>query len=312
MTLPSDRKRHTYIRNLMDSSPATRNQIAAISGLSNPYIKELEQDNINNVGREKLLSLSIALDLGLKEIDELLTVFDRSKLSESDIPLFLKVAEKCRFSSALHPINDSYTLDLMFLAAEAKLGEHTIVSTRPASCFRHEGHRLFSEKNLVDSHPIYGELVTSINRERRRRFLLNLNDHTVENIVCAHCLEEYIKNCRDTEEKFWRIRHIRHIINIINGFDNFRFYLARECPGFLFVLKSGRPGVKDPDRLIITTFPPHRLAIKSSRALTGFATQSNAVVQTFKNELKFIHAAVLEDYLDREKLITYLETLIKE
>ena len=307
---PGNGARQEYIRNLMDKNPTTRNQIAAISGLSNPYIKELEKDNINSVGREKLLFLSIALDLSLGEIDDLLTVFDRSNLSVQDIPLFLKLAEKCQFSAALHPINDSYTLDLMLLAAEEKQGPHQIVSTRPASCFRLEGHRLYSEKILVNAHPIYGDLVSSINRKRRQRFLVNLNDHIVENFVCAHCLEEYIKNCEDSEEKSWRIKHIRNIINIISGFENFCFYLTRKCPGFVFVLKSGFPAPENPDKLIIATFSPHPLATKESRSLTGFATQNKAVIVNFKKELDSIRASIVPQYLDREKLIDYLEQLI--
>jgi len=295
----------------MDKNPSTRNQIATISGLSNPYIKELERDNINSVGRDKLLSLSIALDLSLAEIDELLTVFDRSKLNVHDIPLFLNVAQMCQFSSALHPINDSYTFDLMLLSAEANQGPHTIVSTRPASCFRHEGHRLYSEKTLVNAHPIYGDLVTAVNRERRQLFLMNLNNHIVENFICEHCLAEYIQNCDGEEEKSWRIKHIRNIINIINGFDHFNFYLIQKCPGFIFALKSGLDAPKNPDKLIITASSPHSKATKESRLLTGFATQSKAVILNFKNEIDLIRASIIKKYLNREKLIDYLEQLVR-
>ena len=311
MIVPKNNTRKKYIRDLMDRNPATRNQIATISGLSNPYIKELERDNINSVGRDKLLSLSIALDLRLAEIDELLTVFDRSKLNVNDIPLFLNVAQMCQFSSALHPINDSYTFDLMLLSAEAKQGPHTIVSASPASCFRHEGHRLYSEKTLVNAHPIYGELVTTINRERRQLFLMNLNNHIVENFICEHCLEEYIQNCDEDEEKSWRIKHIRNIINIINGFDNFNFYLTRKCPGFIFALKSGLAASNNPDKLIFSGFSPHSKATKESRSLTGFATQSKAVILNIKNELDLIRTSINPEYLNREKLVDFLEQLIQ-
>lgn len=311
MYIKNSEIRQQYIRRLMDRTPATRNQIAAVSGLSNPYIKELEKDNINNVGREKLVSLSIALDLSLSEIDDLLTTFDRSQLTVSDIPLFLNVAEKCKFSAALHPINDSYMLDLMLLTIDAAQGPHTIVSTRPASCFRHEGHRLYSEKVLVKAHPIYGDLVATINRERRKRFLLNLNDHLTENFVCRHCLEEYIKNCKDEEEKRWRIKHLQNIIGVIHNFENFNFYLTRKCPSFLFVLKSTLNSLKEADKLIITTFPPHRLTTGEAMSLTGFATENKAVVSNFKKELDNMRASVLFEYEKKEKLISYLEFLIR-
>jgi len=119
------------MQRLMGGSPVARNQIAAISGLSNPYIRDLEMGNIANVGREKLISLAIGLDLSLGEIDEMLTVFDRAKLTQADIPLFLEASRRSRISAALHPVHDSYTFDLLLLSAEQVPGPHVIVSTRP-------------------------------------------------------------------------------------------------------------------------------------------------------------------------------------
>ena len=287
--------RKAYIRMLMEKTPATRNQIASISGLSNPYIKELEEDNIINVGREKLLALSIALDLSLTEIDELLTVFERSKLSVGDIPLFLQAAERLRLSAAMHPVNDSYALDLMFLAAEIEQGPHIIVSTRPASCFRHEKHRLYAERPLVEAHPIYGDLVSAINHERRRRFLINLEANPAENYVCVHCLEDYIKRCDDEEERSWRLRHLNSVIEVIETYPNFRFFLTSESPSFLFVLKSGSDAENDNGRLIITAFAQHRFTTKTSGSLTGFATENKAVITNFRSELDFVRGSVLPE-----------------
>jgi transcriptional regulator with XRE-family HTH domain len=107
--------RGEYVQALLKDSPVSRNQIAAISGLSNPYILGLEQGNIANVGRDKLISLAVALDMKLGEIDHMLTVFDRAALSGEDIPVFLEASRRCRISAALHPAHDSYTLDLMLL-----------------------------------------------------------------------------------------------------------------------------------------------------------------------------------------------------
>lgn len=301
--------RKAYIRMLMDKTPATRNQIASISGLSNPYIKELEEGNIINVGREKLLALSIALDLSLTEIDDLLTVFERSKLSVGDIPLFLNTAERLRLSAAMHPINDSYALDLMFLAAEIERGPHIIVSTRPASCFRHENHRLYAEKPLVEAHPIYGDLVSAINRERRRRFLINLEANTAENYVCVHCLEDYIRRCDDEEERTWRLRHLQSVIEVIESYPNFKFFLTKECPSFLFVMKSASSSENDVGRLIITAFAQHRFTTKTSASLTGFATENKAVITNFRNELNFIRGSVLTEFKDRKRLSAHLRDL---
>ena len=306
--------RKDYIVGLMDNNAATRNQIAAVSGLSNPYIKELESGRIANVGRDKLLSLAIALDLNLTEIDHMLTLFDRASLTSEDIAAFIQASERCRISSALHPVHDSFTFDLMLLSAELIPGAHAIVSSRPASCLRSEGHRLYAEKTLVAAHPLYGDLITALNKERRQQLMLNLNQHPVENYVCLHCLQDYLRPGDDPQELNWRAQHIRNTINMISGFDNFHFYITSECPSFIFVLRSPVPTgtASETEKLIITTLPPHRIQVRSSGLLAGFATDSKAVIQNFRKELQYIKTTVVPDYMERSRLIAFLESLIKK
>ena len=301
-----------YIQTLMRNSPMARNQIAAISGLSNPYIKGLEQGNIANVGRERLISLGIALDLGLSEIDHMLTIFDRTHLNRDDIFTFIETSKRCRISAALHPVHDSYTFDLMLLSAEQKPGPHVIVSSRPASCLREEDHRRYAEKTLVEAHPIYGDLVAAINKERKSLLMINLNDHKVANYVCEHCLRDYIRQCDDAIERHWRIEHIKNTISIINSFDKFSLYLTEECPSFIFVLRTPADIENDAEKLIITGLPPHRMSVRASGLLAGFATDSQAVILNFKNELKFLEKSIIKRYLDRSKLLDFLRNLISD
>jgi len=314
MTDERQAARRDYIVGLMDDNAATRNQIAAISGLSNPYIKELESGRIANVGREKLLSLAIALDLNLTEIDHMLTLFDRASLTSEDIATFIQASARCRISAALHPVHDSFTFDLMLLSAELIPGAHAIVSSRPASCLRSEGHRLYAEKTLVAAHPLYGDLITAINKERRQQLMLNLNRHPVENYVCLHCLQDYLRQCDDPLELKWRVQHIRNSINMISGYENFRFFITSECPSFIFVLRSPvrTDTAAETEKLVITVLPPHRIQVRSSGLLAGFATDSKAVIQNFKKELQYIKKTVMSDYLQRPKLIAFLESLIKK
>ena len=293
----------------MRNSPVARNQIAAISGLSNPYIRDLEAGSIANVGREKLISLAIALDLSLNEIDRMLTVFDRAQLSHDDISSFIRATQRCRISAALHPVQDSFTLDLLLLAAEQKLGPHVIVSPRPASCLRAEGHRWYAEKTLVETHAIYGDLVAAIIKERRHQLLVNLNSHAVEQYVCKQCLEDYISHCNDSVEKKWRVEHLKNAINLIRNFENFNFYLVDECPSFIFVLKTQiSPDVRS-EKLILTALPPHRMQIRTSGWLAGFATDSQAVISNFKKELELIKTTVHDVYLERDRLVAFLQNL---
>ena len=301
--------RGAYIQALLKQSPLSRNQIASISGLSNPYILDLEKGSITNVGRDKLIALAIALDLGLQEIDDLLTRFDRATLGKEDIPLFVDTTRRIRISSALHPVHDSFTFDLVLLSAERQAGRHIIVSPRPASCLRAEGHRRYAEKRLCEAHPLYGDLVETIVMERKHRLLINLNHHPVEQYVCRECLVDYIQRCRDPQERNWRVRHIKSAINLIEAHDNFQFHLTTECPSFIFVLKSPPESETGTDTLIIANIPPHRYQVKTSGLLAGFATENQAVIENFKKELKAIKRTVIEEFETRQRLVAFLEEL---
>lgn len=307
---PRQQKKSDYIRMLMDKSPISRNQVATVSGLSNPYIRELEKGNIANVGREKLISFAVALNLSLPEVDQMLTVFDRAALSGDDVPVFIDTSKRSRISAALHPVHDSFTFDLAVLSAERIPGEHVIVSPRPASCLRETGHRTYAEKSLVDSHPLYAELVAAIIRERRRLLIENLADYPFRQYVCIQCLKDYIRRCSDPAEKQWRIRHLQNTMQMISEHENFHFFLSRECPSFIFVLRTPPANAKETEKLIITVLPPHRFQVRTSGHLAGFATDSQAVILNFKEELSFLRETVMDEYRDRRVLLGFMEKLV--
>ena len=54
-----------YVQELIKKCQMPRNQIAALSGLSNPYIKELEAGRFARVRRERLIALAVAVNLDL-------------------------------------------------------------------------------------------------------------------------------------------------------------------------------------------------------------------------------------------------------
>lgn len=301
-----------FIQQLLAQSPMPRNQVAVISGLSNTYIRDLEQGIIANVAREKLIALAVALNLDLGQTDRTLNVFDRAPLSEQDIAIFLQTAEKGTITSAMLPVRDRYSLDLMMLAAERLPGPHVVVSSEPTVCLRAEGHRLHAERFLAQTHPIYGELVEAIGRERRQVMEKNLAHHPVEQYVCKKCLEDYLRLCDDPIEKKWRIKHLQNVVTSLDRFANWRFFLTNSCPTFSFVLKTPAPETGENEKLLITRLAPHRFQGVRTGKLTGFTTDNQVVIQNFKDELEGIRGAVHEAYLDRDRLRDYLLSLIAE
>ena len=300
-----------YIKALLMRSPMPRNQVAAISGLTNTYIRDLERGIIANVAREKLISLAVAFNLDLTETDRMLTIFDRAALTEDDIPIFLRTAEKGGFSSALLPVRDRYALDLMMLATERIPGRHVLVSTEPPVGLRSEGHRKHSEERLAVMHGIYNELVEAIGRERRKAVEANLAHHPIDVYICPECLHNYIRYCNDPVERQWRIKHINTVIEFVERFANWHFRLVESCPTFSFVLKiPARSGEKD--RFLLTSLPPHRFQGKRSGKLSGFVTDNPVVIENFKDELAGIERVVMPEYLDPGRLIDFLRAVQKE
>jgi transcriptional regulator with XRE-family HTH domain len=296
----------------MDQVSLPRNQIAAQSGLSNAYIRELEQGNIVNVGRDKLIAFAVAMNISLQKVDELLEVFDRAKLSEADIPHFVNTAKKKRFTSALLPVKDDFTLGLSMLSSELRPGPHLVVSSEPTVCLRLEGHRLYTQRRLVKSHPIYRPLVETLGRERFHALVSNLGSYPVDNYLCRSCLEDYMRTCSDPHERSWRVKHLQNVAWFVQNSPNWNLFLMNACPTFSFTLKQGQHGGRQPDRLIITRQPPHRFQGARSGKLAGFVTSNEVMVEHFKHELESLYPHILGEYRDRDKLVRYLQNLASE
>ena len=295
-----------YIQQLLSRSPMPRNQVAALSGLTNTYIRDLEKGVVVNVAREKLISLAVAFNLDLIETDRMLNVFDRASLTVDDIPIFIQTTVKGHITSALLPVRDRYSLDLMMLSTERIPGRHVLVSTEPTVSLRAEGHRKYSERLLSSMHPIYNDLVESIGRKRREAVEANLASHRVEQYICHNCLKDYMRNCSDPIEKQWRIKHIAKIIDFVERFPNWHFYLVESCPTFTFVLKTPDPETGEKDKFLMTSLPPHRFQGKRTGKLTGFATDNQVIINNFKDEIEGIQKAVIKKYIDKKKLIDFL------
>ena len=60
-----------FLSELMDRSAMPRNQVAAMSGMSNTYLRNLEQGRVANIDRGRIISLGLALSLELADIDTL-------------------------------------------------------------------------------------------------------------------------------------------------------------------------------------------------------------------------------------------------
>lgn len=299
-----------YVRELVGRAGMPRNQIAALSGLSNTYIRDLENGTFTSIGREKLIALGVALSIDLVRIDKLLNAFDRTALTTEDIPSFLAIAQKSKLTTAAIPIRDFYNMELLLIPHEAAPGRHVVISYRPTDVLKAEGHRSYSERAYAAQHQIYVDLVETIGRARQQRLITILADHNLDQYVCKHCLTEYLALCRDKTELGWRIRHLENAAAFLEKFETCNLYLTETCPSFVVFMKIPPPNSSGPTRLGFVNLPAHQFTGMRTGQIAGFITLNKGLIATYKQEIKILEGRIVESLLERSKMIAHLNDLI--
>lgn len=308
----SKQRSAAHINKLLADAVLPRNQIATISGISNTYIRDLQKGNIAKVSRSKLVALAVALNLRLVEIDELLVVFRQPPLSPDDVDLFIEKFDSRKFTTAIIPIRDFFAYELMTNAITQIPGEQIIVNDRPALSLRAQGHRSYTDANLVESHPMYGELVEAIGRKREQTMANSLFQWEATHYICKDCLEDYVRLCSDREEQKFRARHIRNMLNYVRTFPKLHIHLTGICSSHLFTLKYPSDPQKHDVTISFSARPGHFVKHDRSGRLSGFATKNPVMIRNFEAELKSIKASVLEAFADLRALEAYLQGLVDD
>jgi transcriptional regulator with XRE-family HTH domain len=287
-----------------------RNQVAAISGLSNTYIQHLENGQIKNVDRRKVIALAVALNLDLDEIDNMLTIFDRAKLNRDDIPLFIESVGNRKITSAMLPLQAWFTYELIILIGESIPGRIVIVNDEPTANVLPEGYRTYFNKDKVDPHPIFFKLIEAVGRARKNNFINILTKYPVEHYICRKCLETYTHNSANVKDKRWKEKHIASLINYIHDYDHFSVYLTNSCPRFNFTIKTPDPATGGNEKLFFQGKSIHSHLWEREHSLLGFATENQVVIQNFKSGLKWVKENTVAELNDRKKMVDYLHGLI--
>lgn len=308
---PRQKESAAYVKQLIETGPLPRNQISAISGLTNTYIRDLEHGTIANVERGKIIALALALNLNLLQLDEMLKLFDRAPLSTDDIPLFIAISNRTKSTSVLLPVRNPFSFDIYTIAAIAEPGKHAIASYKPTAALHPKGYWIHANRKRLDEHPIYGELVEALGNEMSIRLEVHLQNHPVEQFVSLHAINEYLKEDLEPEQRKWHVRHVRRLIDWLERFENLKFYLTEESSSFLFSLKTTPVESKSNDRLLISYPTPPGPKMKNVGLLAGFTTSNQVVIANFKEELSILKRLIIEDYSEKTKLIDYLEGLIR-
>ena len=304
-------KSAAFIREALKRSLIPRNQVATFSGLTNTYIRDLEQGNIANASREKLIALAITINLTLHETDELLTVFDRAKLNMDDVSIYIQSVKQRGTSTVVHPVRDYFGYELLLLGAEQTPGAKVVSANHPTAILRVEGHRTSVEIDMVEDHPIYWELREAIGRERRRNLGLQLNHYAMDHYIHKKSLEEYIRGCHDPKEREWRKKHIESVLLHIRNYENFNYYLTKIQSTFNFMIKF--TGSSDEaEKVFFYAHSSPVLPGQMEGQVIGFLTENQTIVEQFKKDVEILREHVLDEYLNCHKLESFFEVLISQ
>jgi len=285
------------------------NQIATTSGLTNTYIRDLMKGNIANANRSKLIAFSTTVGLTLNETDDLLTVFDRAKLSLDDIPIFIETKKKRKASNAFYPVRDFFGYELLTLAAEQINGPKVLFSSRPSNALRPEGHRTYIDKNREGIHEIHNAVKEAIGKERKRNLDDQLSRYPMYHYIEKTCLEEYIDKHLEPAEREWRKKHIELLIEHIRQFDNYKLFLTKIPSAFTFFIKYAET-MDMPERIFLTGCDISQYPGKVSGQIVGYFTGNLTILEQFNKEVDILKENVYEEFLERNKLISFLEGLI--
>lgn len=309
MTIKQE-KSAEFIRDSIAKSMIPRNQVATISGLTNTYIRDLEQGNIANVSRNKLLKFATAVGLDLESTDTLLTLFDRSKLNLDDIPAFIENAKNQKPSNSVHVARDFFGYELLLLATESLSGPKTLNTNHPTVILQPSELRIaFLEKTTHNHiHPIHYELRREIGRERKENLIRQLDTYVMQHYISRRALEHYVMSCRNQTERELKIKHIQNIRDFVDCYPRFKYYLTDIDTGFNFLLKHSAKE-EEKERVFFYTHDMSLLQGQLNGQLIGFYTGNKVIINQFKKDAKIIECGILEEYREPADLTEFLTEL---
>ena len=254
-----------YIKELIEESGMTINQVANAAGLSNSYVYSLVKNKELNVGKERLIYFGLGLNKPFDSINNLLDLGGYKKLSldnEDDVNFFLNILEESAKKRRIQGIqmlnNGDLTMSHLLLSVENISGNIVIVNDTPSSTLKPINFINRWQNNSVRENRQLLKINKKIRVFRKKSFLdrVGRDGCHVHNINCEKCLELYFYRYKESKgiEQEGIMQHMFNLIDTIEKYPKtFRYDIAPErvCSNFLFEMNFVKDSTKNNNFFIL-------------------------------------------------------------
>lgn len=296
----------------LDKAGITKNELTQITGLSHTYISSLRKGIIKRPGRDKIISIATGLNLSLEETNALLRQYEFKSIIEHDADIFIGAAKR-RAIKGIQPLYDNLSLDLILISLQSLEGDEMVVCDKPAGVLIRPAHLTLHDhmRNITD--PVYNKLREAFLEERKRLFDESLQHHTIHELICRHCLEDYLSRAEKSDEEREHIGyHVEQLLICLRN-PNYHLSMLDSCPNLKFHIKrrpSGGGDTKDKVLFIGKGDIDHVAMEESQRCsanrLYGFATDSPKLVGHFRSEFDELSKCVVDKYSHQDAMTEHV------
>lgn len=314
----------------IEQAGLTKNEIANITGISNTYLKLIESGEVGRIGRDKILAIAmVALNLPIRETNEILKAHGWSEVDELDANLLMQAAEN-RSITGMQSIHSLITFDLLMLSMERLPGDtYLIYKTPHVATMSHDYvfHIKRKYEQLYTSldeslYRIYSALSDHFHHRRGHLFHYALkNGHKINTLVCHQCMVDYIALGREHAElKKHILKHVRETIKCIMAYPGvFNMKLIGMCPRLFVQIKELPKQIKEHSKVVFMGQDQPHMNYFDERIrnltnlghiqnnIVGFATDHKQVFQKYLDE----YHRLTETEIPISDMPDYLQSLVK-
>lgn len=299
------------------------NQVSQMSGIAYSYLHGIiKKGGVTKPGRKNLISIAIGLNLSFEQINALLKRYGHApeRISFDDIDIFKTCAKKRKIVGT-QPIFNDLNYHLIFLGLETLPGDLIVVMKSPPSVLKDENYLQFSGENSGITDPVYHQLISSVQNERKWLLDNLLKTNKLHLLVCFRCFEKYVK--RAIERKEYRTHIKNHLCELLKYIKhpNYHFELIEDHSYQQFEMKLAPDGSKMKDKVLMVGYGAniHKGITEdnSTDRLMGFATDSEKITNHLYLEYKqlrsnyFEQSKVEQDKL-RRKTCNYISSIVEK